>query len=69
METKRQGHVTVVGGGLAGLVAAIACAEQGVQVTVHEAHSTLGEDVPANPRTSRTRARTCSTATARTGPG
>jgi phytoene dehydrogenase-like protein len=34
--------VTVVGGGLAGLTAAIACAEAGADVTVHEAHSTLG---------------------------
>lgn len=35
-------QVTVVGGGLAGLVAAIACAEAGARVVVHEAHSKLG---------------------------
>jgi phytoene dehydrogenase-like protein len=35
-------HVTVVGGGLAGLVAAVACAEGGARVTLHEAHRTLG---------------------------
>lgn len=34
--------VTIVGGGLAGLTAAISCAEQGALVTLHEAHSTLG---------------------------
>src|SRR5207302_1876984 len=35
-------HVTVVGGGLAGLTAAIACAEKGARVTLYEAHRTLG---------------------------
>lgn len=35
-------NITVVGGGLAGLVAAIACAEHGAQVVLHEAHSSLG---------------------------
>jgi phytoene dehydrogenase-like protein len=35
-------HITVVGGGLAGLTAAIACAEAGRRVTLHEAHQTLG---------------------------
>src|SRR5438067_7157139 len=34
--------VTVVGGGLAGLTAAIACAEKGARVTLYEAHRTLG---------------------------
>lgn len=34
--------VTVVGGGLAGLTAAISCAEQGAAVVLHEAHSTVG---------------------------
>ncbi|MFC7448705.1 FAD-dependent oxidoreductase [Rhodococcus daqingensis] len=34
--------VSVIGGGLAGLTAAIACAEAGAQVTLHEAHATLG---------------------------
>lgn len=34
--------VTVVGGGLAGLVAAIECAEAGATVTLFEAHSLLG---------------------------
>ncbi len=35
-------HITVVGGGLAGLTAAVACAEAGALVTLHEAHQTLG---------------------------
>ncbi|ASR35224.1 FAD-dependent oxidoreductase [Prauserella marina] len=35
-------RITVVGGGIAGLVAAISCAENGASVTLHEAHSTLG---------------------------
>ncbi|MFD3685597.1 FAD-dependent oxidoreductase [Nocardiopsis sp. NPDC058631] len=34
--------ITVVGGGLAGLTAAIACAERGANVTLLEAHRTLG---------------------------
>ncbi|MER5476685.1 FAD-dependent oxidoreductase [Streptomyces sp. NPDC002734] len=34
--------VTVVGGGLAGLTAAIAAAERGADVTLHEAHHDLG---------------------------
>lgn len=34
--------LTVIGGGLAGLTAAITAAEAGAQVTVHEAHHTLG---------------------------
>jgi phytoene dehydrogenase-like protein len=34
--------ITVVGGGLAGLTAAITCAEQGARVTLHEAHDELG---------------------------
>ena len=34
--------VTVVGGGLAGLTAAIACAEHGASVVLHEAHGELG---------------------------
>ena len=37
-----QPPVTVVGGGLAGLVAAIACAEGGAEVNLYEAHATLG---------------------------
>jgi phytoene dehydrogenase-like protein len=35
-------EITVVGGGLAGLTAAISCAEQGAPVCVLEAHSELG---------------------------
>ena len=35
-------RVTIVGGGLAGLVAAIASAEAGARVYLHEAHQTLG---------------------------
>jgi len=34
--------ITVIGGGLAGLTAAIAAAEAGAEVTVYEAHHTLG---------------------------
>jgi phytoene dehydrogenase-like protein len=34
--------ITIVGGGLAGLTAAISCAEQGAQVTLVEAHEELG---------------------------
>src|SRR5690349_19288292 len=34
--------VTVIGGGIAGLVASIAAAEGGAQVTLHEAHQALG---------------------------
>lgn len=34
--------ITVIGGGLAGLTAAIAAAETGVPVRLHEAHQTLG---------------------------
>lgn len=34
--------VTVVGGGIAGLVASIACAEAGAQVRLFEAHRQLG---------------------------
>src|SRR5690349_19171515 len=35
-------EITIIGGGLAGLTAAVACAEGGAQVVVHEAHATLG---------------------------
>lgn len=34
--------VEIIGGGLAGLVAAIECAEQGADVRLHEAHDSLG---------------------------
>lgn len=34
--------INVIGGGLAGLTAAITCAEAGAEVTLHEAHHTLG---------------------------
>jgi phytoene dehydrogenase-like protein len=36
------GKVTVIGGGIAGLVASIAAAESGAAVTLHEAHGQLG---------------------------
>lgn len=42
-------QITVVGGGLGGLAAAIACAEAGARVTLHEAHSTLGGRGRATP--------------------
>ena len=35
-------RINIIGGGIAGLVAANACAEAGAQVTVREAHHTLG---------------------------
>ena len=35
-------HVTVVGGGIGGLVTAIAAREEGMAVTLHEAHDRLG---------------------------
>lgn len=35
-------RITVIGGGFAGLTAAISAAEAGAKVTVHEAHHTLG---------------------------
>jgi hypothetical protein len=35
-------RITIVGGGIAGLTAAIACAEEGAAVTLLEAHSELG---------------------------
>ena len=35
-------RITVIGGGLAGLTAAISAAEAGAKVTVYEAHHTLG---------------------------
>ncbi|MCX5410083.1 FAD-dependent oxidoreductase (plasmid) [Streptomyces sp. NBC_00335] len=35
-------NITIIGGGLAGLAAAITAAEKGARVTVHEAHSHLG---------------------------
>lgn len=35
-------HLTVIGGGLAGLTAAITAAEAGAKVTLYEAHHTLG---------------------------
>lgn len=38
----RSGHVVVVGGGIAGLVAALECAKVGLQVTVLEASDRLG---------------------------
>lgn len=41
--------VTVVGGGLAGLTAAIACAENGAGVVLHEAHGVLGGRARSSP--------------------
>jgi phytoene dehydrogenase-like protein len=41
--------VTVVGGGLAGMVAAIAAAEQGAKVHLYEAHQTLGGRARSTP--------------------
>ncbi len=41
-------HVTIVGGGLAGLTAAITCAEGGASVSLLEAHATLGGRARSN---------------------
>ena len=54
-------HITVVGGGIAGLTAAVAGAEAGARVTLHEAHQTLGgraqstTSMFSEPREARTR--------------
>ena len=42
-------HLTIVGGGLAGLVATIAAREAGLDVTLHEAHSRLGGRARSTP--------------------
>ncbi|MFF3503608.1 NAD(P)-binding protein [Streptomyces sp. NPDC003247] len=47
-------HLTVVGGGLAGLTAAVAAAEAGVRVTLHEAHHSLGGRARTAPAPYRT---------------
>jgi phytoene dehydrogenase-like protein len=41
--------ITVIGGGLAGMVAAIAAAEQGAKVYLYEAHQTLGGRARSTP--------------------
>jgi phytoene dehydrogenase-like protein len=41
-ESTGKPQITIVGGGLAGLVAAIACAEEGANVRLVEAHTALG---------------------------
>ncbi|MGW1295588.1 FAD-dependent oxidoreductase [Streptomyces sp. NPDC002533] len=41
-KTGRTGDIHIVGGGLAGLTAAITAAESGARVTLHEGHQTLG---------------------------
>lgn len=43
------GHITVIGGGLAGLVAAIECAEAGAPVRLLEARSSLGGRATTTP--------------------
>ena len=45
--------VTVIGGGLGGLAAAITAAELGASVTLHEAHRTLGGRWRSTPVRSR----------------
>jgi len=42
-------HITVVGGGIAGLTAAIACAEAGKRVRLYDSHRTLGGRARATP--------------------
>src|SRR5580693_7258902 len=41
-ESTASPQITIVGGGIAGLVAAIACAEEGAKVRLVEAHESLG---------------------------
>jgi hypothetical protein len=41
-ESAGKSEITIVGGGIAGLVAAIACAEEGTKVCLVEAHESLG---------------------------
>jgi flavin-dependent dehydrogenase len=41
--------ITVVGGGLAGMVAAITAAEQGAKVHLYEAHQSLGGRARSTP--------------------
>jgi len=45
-ETQSSGHVLVVGGGPAGMEAAIAARERGLEVTLAEASATLGGQIP-----------------------
>src|SRR5699024_10673969 len=47
--TAMRDEITVVGGGLAGLVAAIHAAERGDPVTLHESHAALGGRGRATP--------------------
>jgi phytoene dehydrogenase-like protein len=62
--------ITVVGGGLAGLVASIACAEAGAKVHLYEAHATLGGRARSTPPPFiATTAPTCSPVTGRCGRG
>lgn len=62
--------ITIVGGGIAGLVAANACAEAGAAVTLWEAHRNwVGAGAPARFPMSRTPDRTSSTPTGRAGRG
>ena len=42
MLPRGQDQITIVGGGIAGLVAAIACAQKGRTVILHEATGKLG---------------------------
>ena len=42
-------EINIIGGGLAGLTAAVACAEAGADVVVHEAHATLGGRARTSP--------------------
>jgi phytoene dehydrogenase-like protein len=62
--------ITVIGGGLAGMVAAIAAAEQGAKVHLYEAHQTLGGRARSTRhRSSPTTAPMPSTTTGRCGRG
>ncbi|ODA75573.1 hypothetical protein APS67_000136 [Streptomyces sp. AVP053U2] len=63
-------RITVLGGGFAGLTAAITAAEAGAQVTLHEAHHTLGGRARTAEGPYRTNGGpTPSTTAARTAPG
>ena len=64
-------RITVVGGGFAGLTAAVSAAEAGAEVTLYEAHHTLGGRARTADAPYRTNEgpRTPATAADPTGPG
>ena len=62
--------ISIVGGGIAGLVAGITCAEAEVEATIFEGHDDLGGRARSSEGpTGRTSARTSSTRTGRSADG